>query len=266
MFDHIKDELKYLSERDFSFEGITLPGGSKHRFSENHISRKEWKDRVFPWVFPYRKKERLVIMRKDSAKVIFLNGIMTPLSIAQYQCDMLSMMLGEDVELLHIPQSGILGDLLSCVNDRVSLRPSALVNHCAERIVDKLKRTPRIMVIGYSHGAIVAGKAMDILRGRLPASMLSGIHFVSIAGGFRQYRAKNVYAEHFCHSEDPVCRIGALSALKPKGKLFVIPRAGHHLVGDYLVGIASGDFGKRSRFYRRCRGGERFLKNVAEQI
>jgi len=256
----LRDEWKHLDTHDFSFSGIRKANAATQSYSENNPQNYTFMENVKQWLLhaklplPMMDNGVLRIGDTDDATV-FINGMLTTLTMAKYQQDTLSELLGRSIELLHNPSEGFIGDIIECIHDRTHDRthvnPSVITQQISVIIEEKLRHHPKVMVIGYSQGAIIASRALHLLRHRITSRDLSRVHFVSFAPGFREHKLPYVYAEHFCNGGDPVCKIGALSAKKNSGKLFYREATGHLLVSDYLHPITQGGFGTKSRFYQQ---------------
>lgn len=256
--EEIKQELSYLDDHGFSFEGMVHPDTALSHDSElnpKHYSIPEllsWKLAAFK--VPVNSERPTVQPGEDSPN-IFVNGILTTMAMAKYQRNFISSMIRQPVDLIHNPTNGVVYDLLECARDRVGTIPSEASIICANLLKEKLSSHDKVRVFGYSQGGILCARALGMLTGMIGQNEMHRIEFYSFAAGFRVFDAKGVYAEHFANTQDPVAKIGVLSKGKTLGKVFTRKERGHLLVGDYLKPIKDGEFGLKSRFYNLCNKG-----------
>jgi pimeloyl-ACP methyl ester carboxylesterase len=267
----IMDELRYLGEHQFSFHGLAVKETALLPFSELNTATltrlTHWGHRLLPFIPPLPGRPAgLTRHGSTHADTIFVNGILSNQELAMYQRDCLAMFWGRPIELLFNNSSGFLSDVLHCAFDRTNTQGTQKALDCAAIIKEKLQQHPRVTIVGYSQGGIIVAKALALLRHQLLPSDLSRIHFVSIAGGFREFTTPYVYAEHFGHSDDPVCKIGVFSAGVCLGKQYRRQASGHLLVGDYMWPLSRGDFGHGSRFYKQAKGKKRFVRHIKAQL
>lgn len=197
------------------------------------------------------QKDTLERIGDRSANAVYINGILSPVSMSMYQNKILENLFNRPIELLYNESNGFILDLYECVIDRSMYNYSPVAQFASKVIEEKLKEHEKVLLIGYSQGSIILSSALKILKTRLPITDLLRLNFVSFAPGFLNYDVPHVYSEHFCNTNDPVVKIGALyDSKKIKGKIFTRHGSGHLLVADYLSKLANTEFGLSSRTYQ----------------
>lgn len=253
--DEIKKELSYLDAHGFTFDGMVHPDTALSEDSElnpKHYTISEILSlKLVAFKVPVSSGKPKVLPGENSPN-IFVNGILTTLSMAKYQRDYLSNLIGQPVDLIYNPTNGAIYDLIECARDRVGMLPSEAAVICANLLKEKLKNHGKVRIFGYSQGGILCSRALSLLSNMVGRHEMHRIEFFSFAAGFRSFETKGVYAEHFANTMDPVSKIGVLSEGKTLGKIFTRDEKGHLLVGDYLKPIKDGEFGTKSRFYHLC--------------
>jgi hypothetical protein len=219
-----------------------------HPLSEFTLQKKQWrtllkKDRVHTRIL------KPTFYGPLDARVIMINGVMSPFNIATHQSEVLSQCIGAPVSLIYNPTIGLIKDLLECHQDRHG-EPTDIVRFTMERITLLLLQDGPVVIVGYSQGAIIASAAIAQLAKLKSASELSRIHYVTLGAGFKESILPHyIKQEHFANANDPVTHMGLLSEqYTSTGKAHIRDAHGHLMVADYLLPIKAGEFGGDSLF------------------
>tara|TARA_B100000700_G_scaffold331370_1_gene463545 strand:- start:1776 stop:2621 length:846 start_codon:yes stop_codon:yes gene_type:complete len=171
-----------------------------------------------------------------NARILFVNGVMTPYSLAQWQRDCLQMLFKQPVGLVYNPTESLIADLLECHQDRYG-EPTMLAHGLVAQIEYTLKTSPYpVTVVGYSQGAIIATRALSILTARLGRAQLQRVRYITFGAGFRENQLHEaIVQEHFANLRDPVVHLGLLRpGSEHTGVIHTRDAQGHMLVADYL--------------------------------
>lgn len=179
---------------------------------------------------------------KNSARVLFINGIVTPYSVAQHQANILSQAIGQEVTLIHNETDGLYHDLLECNQGR-----SGVLTEIAQRMLEVinaqlLNDEAELTIVAYSQGAIIATSALTELAKNTCENDLSRIRYITFGAGFKtSVLPEQIFCEHFANSDDPVTWLGLQNVEFPySGELFVRSAKGHFFVADYLIPMMNG--------------------------
>lgn len=178
------------------------------------------------------------------SRVLFVNGIMTPYSVALNQRDYIQSRVGQSVGLVYNPTESLIADLLECHQDRVG-EPTALVKGLMLQIQYAVRSSPYpVTVIGYSQGAIAATRALTLLQDTLTPAQCRRLRYVTFGAGFKTNQLHdNIIQEHFANLRDPVVHLGLLQTATPhSGVIHTRDAQGHMLVADYLSPAAQAGF------------------------
>lgn len=184
------------------------------------------------------------------AQVFFVNGVLTPKVVAIHQQQQLAKLVQQPVSLIYNPTKHVIADLLECHLDRHGLSSNimAFAVDCIKHALGSHNK--KILLVGYSQGAIIVSAALQALKQETQDYDLSRLHYVTFGAGVKQsILPGEVKQEHFVNLHDPVPHLGLLHPdYKVSGKVYERDNWGHLFVADYLNPMASGEFGGDSLF------------------
>jgi hypothetical protein len=207
-------------------------------------------------------KQQLVSTKKDSEPayvgvsepgVVFINGILTPMVVAEHQRERLSVLVGESVGLIYNPTESLLADLWECHTGRYGYM-SEMAMFTVKTLIDILSRTQgEILLIGYSQGAILASAALQYMISELAIAGMERIKYVTFGPGFKDSVLPHfISQEHFANARDPITHLGLLHPEhQVTGHVYQRDAHGHLLVADYLNPMMELGFGGHSAFEKR---------------
>ncbi len=204
---------------------------------------------------------------KDSASVLFVNGVLTPITVAIYQKSQLEKHMHRNVGLMYNPTHHVVADLLECYQDRNGIS-SEIMENTLSQIQKMLRRSDNdIVLVGYSQGAIILSAALEQLAETLAQSTLQRIHYVTFGAGFKHsILPSSIRQEHFVNSDDPVPHLGLLHPdYDVTGTIFSRECWGHLMVADYITPLVAGEFGGSSLFEGYIKGGLKHKGLVSER-
>lgn len=191
---------------------------------------------------------------ETNARVLFINGIVTPYSVAKHQANILSKAIGQEVELIHNETEGLFQDLLECNQGR-----SGVLTKIAQKMFEAIKKQLLIpgdlTIVAYSQGAIIATSALVELAKSASEQDLSRIRYITFGAGFKtSVLPEQIFCEHFANSDDPVTWLGLQHQEFPySGELFVRPAKGHFFIADYIIPMMNGAIYGDSWFEQQLR-------------
>ncbi|GHE97617.1 PE-PPE domain-containing protein [Thalassotalea profundi] len=174
-------------------------------------------------------------------RVLFINGIVTPYSVAKHQADILNKAIRQDVALIYNETDGLFQDLLECNQGR-----SGVLTDVAQRMLEaieaQLLEEGELTIVAYSQGAIISTSALIELAKNATEEDLSRIRYITFGAGFKtSVLSTHIYCEHFANSDDPVTWLGLQHIDFPySGELFIRQAKGHFLIADYLIPMMNG--------------------------
>jgi len=180
------------------------------------------------------------------SNVMFVNGIVTSIDLAQHQAIMLAKTIQQPVTLVHNETEGLIKDLLECNEGRYGVM-NTVTEKVATAIREKLEELPpndqsKLNIVAYSQGAIIVTAALHYLSQQLPEQQLGRIAYFTFGAGFREsVLPECIYCEHFANTDDPITKLGLQHPDFPfSGKLFVRQAKGHFFIADYLIPMQQG--------------------------
>jgi hypothetical protein len=177
------------------------------------------------------------------SRVFFVNGILTPFGLADYQRNYLANLIHQPVGLLYNPTVGLLGDLLECHQDRQG-KPSDVVMALYHQLQTALNTNGDITLVGYSQGAIIATHALQLLARHASRDELRRIHYTTFGAGFKDSLLPHcIHQEHFANARDPITHLGLHHPdFSVTGEIHSRDAHGHMLVADYLSPTLLSEF------------------------
>ncbi|WP_448550296.1 hypothetical protein [Thalassotalea fusca] len=180
------------------------------------------------------------------SNVMFVNGIVTSIDLAEHQAMVLAKAIRQPVTLVHNETEGLVKDLLECNEGRYGVM-NAITQKVATVISEKLcdplaEDNSKLNIVAYSQGAIIVTAALHHLSQQLPAQQLARIAYFTFGAGFREsVLPACIYCEHFANSDDPITKLGVQHPDFPySGELFVRQAKGHFFIADYLIPMQQG--------------------------
>lgn len=207
-------------------------------------------------------KKRLVSEKKDNEpsyvgvsepSAVFINGILTPMVVAEHQRERLSALVDEPVGLIYNPTKSLLADLWECHTGRYGYM-SEMAMFTVKTLTDILSRTQgELLLIGYSQGAILASAALQYMLNELAIDDMERVRYVTFGPGFKDSVLPDFIAqEHFANDRDPIAHLGLLHPEhRVTGRVYQRNAHGHLLVADYLNPMMKLGFGGLSAFEER---------------
>ena len=182
----------------------------------------------------------------DQQKWFFVNGICTDRSVLRLNGKALADLFQRKIYLMHNPSDGIFLDLLECVVGRTLQPISTLESSVAHILEEALNTHKKVILIAHSQGGIITTGALYKLALKLTGSrsrLLKKLEVYTFASAATEFKLPQVYAEHFCHQQDYVARIGAAgNAANFSGRLFNYDATGHLLNTHYLKHFVDNKF------------------------
>jgi hypothetical protein len=242
------EDIRLFMGEDFRIKHLFNRKTLSHPLSEFTLQKQQWR-KLLKKDHTHTRPLKPTFCGPLDARVIMINGVMSPFRIATHQSEVLSLCIGQPVSLIYNPTIGIIKDLLECHQDRHG-EPTNIVRFTMERITQSLMQDGPITIVGYSQGAIIASAAIAQLAKVQPASILSRIHYVTLGAGFKESILPHyIKQEHFANANDPVTHMGLLSGqYTSTGTSHIRDAHGHLMIADYLLPIKAGDFGGDSLF------------------
>lgn len=199
--------------------------------------------------------ERQLRTGNPASRVLYINGVVTPYSLALHQTSILSQCLNEPVELLHNNTDGVFKDLIECLKGRNGVLIE-IAQDAINTIEDKLDYDGNLTIVAHSQGAIIMTSALLNLAQRLPDKVLSRIHLVTIGAGVGHcVLPESLKVEHLINSYDPVTYLGIQSdKYTITGDIYVRQASGHFFISDYIIPMSKGELYGDSPFCRRICG------------
>ncbi|WP_166263944.1 hypothetical protein [Marinobacter caseinilyticus] len=200
---------------------------------------------VLPLYAPFREVPHLPYEVPEQGQAIednqawyFLNGICTDRNVLRLNGKALADLFQRRVYLMHNPSDGIVLDLLECAAGRTMQPISTLETSVAQILMEALDTHNKVVLIAHSQGGIIATGALYKLARQLTGSrslLLNKLELYTFASAATELVLPQVYAEHFCHRQDYVARIGVLgNADRFSGRIFECDGSGHLLNAHYL--------------------------------
>ena len=181
-----------------------------------------------------------------SSNVMFVNGIVTSIDLAEHQAIMLARTINQPVTLIHNETDGLVKDLLECNEGRYGVM-NPVTEKVVTAIVEKLDMVTangqqRLNIVAYSQGAIIVTAALMQLSKQLPDNQLSRIAYFTFGAGFREsVLPETIYCEHFANTDDPITRLGLQHPdFEYSGELYIRQAKGHFFISDYLIPMMQG--------------------------
>lgn len=155
----------------------------------------------------------------QNIEAIYVNGIMTPDTVAKYEAQLMSKLFEIPITLFYNNTNGFFSDVYDCIRMRIRNKSDEESKALRELIVSRYEKGLRhFFLIGYSQGSILTCRVMD----NLPADIRETCRFTVLTFGAAQdelaFFPKGT-ARHVAHHRDYIARIGALHHAK-KGNIY----------------------------------------------
>ncbi|WP_448564758.1 PE-PPE domain-containing protein [Thalassotalea ganghwensis] len=239
--DHLLDDLRIVLGTRFKPLHLLDFNTVRHPESEMNFRKRYILNKVKA---KFSKRYAALKPKADNkaARVLFVNGIVTPYPLARHQADILAQSIGRDVDVIHNETEGLFRDLLECNQGR-----QGIINPVTKKVIqaieNKLEDDQSLIIVAYSQGAIIASSALIALSKRVASEQLSRISYITFGAGFKDsVLPKEIFCEHFANRYDPITHLGLQHQdFDFSGKLFIREARGHFFIADYLLPMMAGE-------------------------
>jgi Alpha/beta hydrolase of unknown function (DUF900) len=180
----------------------------------------------------------------DNECWIFINGVATPLSIADENRKNLFSIFHRPIYLMHNPTDGVGLDLLECIGGKIgglceacwAANPQKTLEQALVPFINK-KEYKRVVLIAHSQGTIITGNALSNLANTkghdFLAKMKTKLEVYAFANCSQRMPADKVlHLENLSNRRDTVAWLGALFPFK---KLWKDAKGDAIEIGDKLI-------------------------------
>lgn len=105
--------------------------------------------------------------KPPTEKVIYVNGINTPLAGQQATMQAMADKTGAEVVGVHNATEGFITDLVQCAGDKIDKGKNAAVDSLAETVYQQVKNGEGVHLLAHSQGALVTSRALTDVKNRL---------------------------------------------------------------------------------------------------